>query len=219
MHRGSLFAVLLSIFAAPSLAVPPGNYVTAMEAYKAGNYETCAVELKQLIAESPAPYTSVYYNAACCLAMAGHPDEAMIYLQKAVAHPAFRESSAISQDNDLSSLRANQNWPALLHEAEAKSRLGPVVGSGLDTDYARKHPPRIEWNDLTRRFRSHPVVLLVVVESDGSVGDVTMEKSSGSPELDGKAVEIAKGWRYVPAKADGEPFSMAARISVDFRAH
>jgi hypothetical protein len=50
-----------------------------MEAYKAGNYETCAVELKQLIAESPAPYTSVYYNAACCLAMAGHPDEAMIY--------------------------------------------------------------------------------------------------------------------------------------------
>jgi TonB family protein len=51
-----------------------------------------------------------------------------------------------------------------------------------------------------------------VVQADGSVGDVTVETSSGSLRLDEATVSLVKGFKFKPALSDGKPISCSARI-------
>ncbi len=49
------------------------------------------------------------------------------------------------------------------------------------------------------------VRLDVHVGADGSVLDVRLRQSSGSPLLDRTAIETVKRWRFDPATVDGHP--------------
>jgi tetratricopeptide (TPR) repeat protein len=69
-----------------------------------------------------APLTSVWYNAACAEAVAGHTKAAMEYLQKAI-DLGYADIVNMTTDKDLKSLRKNPQFIALL--AEVKERAAP----------------------------------------------------------------------------------------------
>ena len=57
----------------------------------------------------------------------------------------------------------------------------------------------------------------VTVLEDGTVGDVTVEASSGDADLDAAAVAGVRRWRFAPALADGRPTKDVYVTSVRFR--
>jgi TonB family protein len=59
------------------------------------------------------------------------------------------------------------------------------------------------------------VVLLAVVLSDGTVGDVNVQESL-SPELDAEAIRAAKRWRFEPARKDGKPVGVRVVLELLF---
>lgn len=60
------------------------------------------------------------------------------------------------------------------------------------------------------------VGLRVLVKSDGTVQEVTVTSSSGSPVLDRAAVAAVRRWLFIPAKRDGAPIDAYATFAIRF---
>jgi TonB family protein len=57
------------------------------------------------------------------------------------------------------------------------------------------------------------VQVRVQVLADGTVGSVSLGRSSGSKELDDAALQAVKGWTFEPARRDGQPVTSWATVS------
>ncbi|MDD2762514.1 MAG: energy transducer TonB [Opitutaceae bacterium] len=64
-------------------------------------------------------------------------------------------------------------------------------------------PPTIP-SRFTRGGKSLRTTLLLVINTDGTVGDVRVAKSSGEPEVDAIVVENVKAWGFSPAIKRGK---------------
>src|SRR5206468_1880890 len=60
------------------------------------------------------------------------------------------------------------------------------------------------------------VVLRILVRPDGSIGQVAIAESSGSPVLDEAAVRAAAEWVFVPATRDSQPVEAWAIVPIRF---
>jgi protein TonB len=61
------------------------------------------------------------------------------------------------------------------------------------------------------------VLLDVVVQKDGTVGDVGVERSLDSVYgLDQQAVDAAKQWQFKPGTKDGEPVAVRVHVEINF---
>jgi TonB family protein len=76
--------------------------------------------------------------------------------------------------------------------------------------------PRLPGNVDKRRARGEAVHLLVEVLSDGTVGDVKIEKGSRIPALNNAALAAARQMRYMPASRDGADVSQWTRAEMRF---
>ena len=76
--------------------------------------------------------------------------------------------------------------------------------------------PRLPGNVDKRHARGEAVHLLVEVLSDGSVGDVKIEKGSRIPALNNAALAAARQMRYLPASRDGAGVSQWTRAEMRF---
>ena len=81
----------------------------------------------------------------------------------------------------------------------------------LDPPPPPPYPPS-EADDHEARI----VVLIVDLSADGTVTAVTLEKSSGFPDLDTAATQAAAGWQLTPLLKDGVPVPGKARVPVRF---
>ncbi len=80
--------------------------------YEAGRYAEAAALGRELLAADP-PYSGLYYNVACCEALAGQSDQAIAHLRRAIElSEVTREYAA--DDTDLDSLRSDPSFTALL---------------------------------------------------------------------------------------------------------
>jgi protein TonB len=61
------------------------------------------------------------------------------------------------------------------------------------------------------------VSVIIQVRADGSVGEVTIKKSSGNPALDEAAVSGVRSWTFVPARRGPNPVDAAIEQPVVFR--
>lgn len=61
------------------------------------------------------------------------------------------------------------------------------------------------------------VTLRFTIATDGSVKDVSIEKSSGHDELDQAAVQCVAQWRYKPAMQNGAPVEVSWQTIIRFR--
>ena len=67
-----------------------------------------------------------------------------------------------------------------------------------------------------RARREGVVTLRVEVLADGRVGDVAMQQSSGSGDLDQAALQTAKSWSFYPALSDGQPVVSWALVPIRY---
>ena len=59
------------------------------------------------------------------------------------------------------------------------------------------------------------VTLLAVVDTRGKAHDVKVIKSL-RPDLDKRALDAVKKWKFEPAKKDGRPVKIQVKLAVDF---
>lgn len=76
-----------------------------------------------------------------------------------------------------------------------------------------------EYPPTARRLNQEgTVTLLIYVLTDGRVGDVKVEKSSGFPKLDEAAAAHAKrAWRFQPGTENGQAVAAWGRFAVTFK--
>jgi tetratricopeptide (TPR) repeat protein len=104
---------ILVVGGTPGKAYEPGpeEVAEAFAAYNAGDYETALA--KQLVVVEKQPDNVVaHFNAGCFAARAGHGDEAIEHLRRAV-EINDRISELIATDEDLDSIREDQRFAEL----------------------------------------------------------------------------------------------------------
>ncbi|MBI4712048.1 MAG: energy transducer TonB [Planctomycetes bacterium] len=61
------------------------------------------------------------------------------------------------------------------------------------------------------------VILLVAVETDGSLSDIRIIQSSGYQLLDDSALATVRKWKFTPATQNGKPVSSQVRVPIRFK--
>ena len=84
-----------------------------------------------------------------------------------------------------------------------------VAEANLIHDVAPQYPP-----EAGRARIEGTVVLMAVIDKDGSVKEVRVE--SGLPILAQAAIDAVRQWRYKPYMIDGEPVEVDSRITINF---
>ena len=75
---------------------------------------------------------------------------------------------------------------------------------------AKKKDPPVYPRTAVNRELEGRVELLVEVRPDGTVGEITVKRSSGHEILDRAAIAAVRKWHFVPAYAQGQPVQPAA---------
>jgi protein TonB len=82
----------------------------------------------------------------------------------------------------------------------AAHRTGPRVDASWSGNAAPPYPA-----SARRMGEQGEVRLDVHVGADGTVLDVQLRATSGSPTLDRTAIDTVRRWRFRPATVDGQP--------------
>jgi TonB family protein len=105
--------------------------------------------------------------------------------------------------------------------------VGPGSGGGMGGGPYRPGsgiaPPqllrevRADYTDeARRRGLEGEVVLEIVVQRNGTVGDVTVKRRLGGG-LEERAVHAVRQWRFAPATLRGAPVDVVVEVAVEFR--
>lgn len=92
----------------------------------------------------------------------------------------------------------------------------PFVEANYQADYLNNPRPKYPEVALQRHWEGL-VTLRVRVLTDGSSGEVAIERSSGHEVLDEAAMEAAKRWKFVPAKRGEEAVATWVLIPIEFK--
>ena len=60
------------------------------------------------------------------------------------------------------------------------------------------------------------VILIIDVDANGNVTNVSVEKSSRNRDLDRAAMDAARKWRFNPGQSNGQRSAGRVRVPVDF---
>ncbi|NJK92954.1 MAG: energy transducer TonB [Blastochloris sp.] len=70
---------------------------------------------------------------------------------------------------------------------------------------------------MLRRGIQGVVMLRVLINPDGTPGDIKVDKSSGYASLDRSAMQAAKRWKFNASKRDGAAVQEWVRVPVSFK--
>jgi hypothetical protein len=100
----------------------------AQEAYDQKRYADSA-RLFAAAVEKGATHPNVFYNAACSYALAGDAGQAFGFLDRAI-DAGYRDAKHLQADTDLTSLRGDPRWKAVVARCEAaeSAYLGSING-------------------------------------------------------------------------------------------
>lgn len=127
------------------------------------------------VTEAAVPQTSDIQNTAS-------PAELNI-AEAAVAKPS---ANAVNTDSAASAAHPAGNRQAM-------------VLPNLNADYLNNPTPRYP-EDARERGEQGKVLVRALINTDGSVAELVMRKSSGYASLDRAALDTVKKWRFVPAR-------------------
>ena len=89
------------------------------------------------------------------------------------------------------------------------------IGASVDISSKNMNPPR--YPPAAARAQIEGTVILVIdVDANGNVTNVSVEKSSRNRDLDRAAIEAARRWSFSPAMQNGKPAAGRVRVPVDF---
>jgi len=93
---------------------------------------------------------------------------------------------------------------------------GPYrAGSGIDPPRLLREIKARYTEDARRRGTTGAVVLEIVVNRDGTVGDVSVVRGLGAG-LDQRAIDAVRQWTFAPARRRGEPVDVLVEVAVEF---
>lgn len=99
--------------------------------------------------------------------------------------------------------------------APAPAPAPTTVSPRFDAAYLQNPPP--VYPALARRLGEQGRVLLRVrVSAEGAADRVELNASSGSPRLDGAALETVRRWRFVPARQGEQPIAAWVLVPISF---
>ncbi len=125
-------------------------------------------------------------------------------------HEETQEQKAPSPAIAAPSAPASQVPPT-----SAEPTSGHFEGPKLNADYL--HNPRPDYPVQAKRMGWEGRVLLrVEVLASGSVGQVSIAKSSGHDLLDEAALDAVRRWKFVPAKRDGMAVNSSVNVPINF---
>ncbi len=103
------------------------EYQRGMALYAEKDYER-ATQVIEALTKIQRDDSSLYYNLACCQALTGQSNEAMVSLQQAVSL-GWRDSKHMAGDSDLTTLRTRPDFKALLAKMQSqKIEMQPTRG-------------------------------------------------------------------------------------------
>lgn len=89
------------------------------------------------------------------------------------------------------------------------------AGPGMTSPRA-VYAPNPQYTDKARKAKINGTVLLqLTVTSEGEARDVKVTKSL-TPDLDQKAVEAVRSWKFKPATKNGKPITVAINVEATF---
>jgi protein TonB len=93
---------------------------------------------------------------------------------------------------------------------------GRAAGGGFARpDYGANSPPK--YPPLAReKGYEGTVYLRALIERDGRVGNLAIDRSSGYEILDRAAVDSVREWAFLPARKDGKPVASWVLLPVRF---
>ena len=101
-------------------------------------------------------------------------------------------------------------------EASPQRHSAEITPPTANAAYLRNPAPRYPLM-ARRRGEQGTVTLRVLVTRDGFPARVSVERTSGSGQLDSAALETVKTWRFVPARQGREPVEAWVLVPVVFR--
>jgi protein TonB len=119
----------------------------------------------------------------------------------------------------------SSDTPSPLHSenpsvADAKPEPAPhtaeLTPPTFNASYLRNPAPRYPLM-ARRNGEQGTVTLRVLVTREGQPARVSIERSSGSSQLDGAALETVKTWRFVPARQGRESIEAWVLVPIVFR--
>ena len=89
-------------------------------------------------------------------------------------------------------------------------------GAGIEPPTLLREVRPLYTDEARRRSVSGNVVLEIIVQRDGTVGNLRVIRGLGAG-LDEKAIEAVRQWRFSPAKRQGAPVDVIVEVSVEFK--
>jgi periplasmic protein TonB len=89
-------------------------------------------------------------------------------------------------------------------------------GSGITPPSLQREVKPDYTEEARRRGINGDVELEIVVRSDGSVGDVRLQRGLGAG-LDQRAIDAVRQWRFSPALRQGVPVDVLVEVAVEFK--
>ncbi|KAF1696202.1 energy transducer TonB [Pseudoxanthomonas jiangsuensis] len=89
------------------------------------------------------------------------------------------------------------------------------IQASVDISSKNMNPPRYP-PAAARAGIEGEVILVIDVDANGNVTNVSVEKSSRNRDLDRAAMEAARKWRFNPAQSGGQKAAGRVRVPVNF---
>ena len=91
------------------------------------------------------------------------------------------------------------------------------TGVSISASYAASNRPPVQPARSLRNNEEGKVMLRVLVQADGSAGEVQVRSSSGFPLLDEAARSAVQTWRFNPATSDGKAVTEWYLVPIIFK--
>jgi protein TonB len=232
LHLSLLGALVLSPFLALEIMDPP----------KAKSFEVHLQQPRGLIRRPPggAGHAAAIRKGGGAVRKTVQPAAVPIVPPASASHPSI-DSALADPSNPISDAPPGPGLPEGADDlTEGPDGCPGCSGNGnrTDSDGADNGPGRLQdWDprvtravlipesralpkypDLARRARLQgTVILLIVIESDGSVGEVQVVRAPDQRwGFDLAAIEAVKRWRYRPALMNGRAVAVESQVMVEF---
>ncbi|WP_157722838.1 energy transducer TonB, partial [Stenotrophomonas pictorum] len=89
------------------------------------------------------------------------------------------------------------------------------IQASVDISFKNMNPPRYPPAAFRAGIQGE-VILIIDVDANGNVTNVSVEKSSRNRDLDRAAMEAARKWKFNPAQSGGAKAAGRVRVPVNF---
>jgi periplasmic protein TonB len=147
--------------------------------------------------------------------------ERIINPQPTKIEPERDLKTVASRSESLSTKSVSSNKPeddVDLKQSPAQKKIQAPVIEPLTkaVPLYRKNPTPVYPTSARRRRNQGTVILAVLIDIEGKVGEIRVEKSSGYTALDRSALRSVGSWAFVPGKKGDQPIDMWVHVPIRF---